>query len=612
MGWTNRRYRLFAVAALFMLSLLAINVPTPQLHAATITVTTTTDEDSHPSAGLGCSLREAAIAASTDTAYGGCGAGGSNDVIVLGAGTYTVAHSSPITFDGNTSIHGASASATIIESSGNTILGVGDLTGGVSLRNIGFSSIMVVTDGSGYRLENIRFINHAEIGVQGSGVTVSNSAFESAHMYFEAIDSVADGLTANQSNVQHTGNRSIIKNITGNNDSEVQLSANNGEIIIARDVSLTGSIIRTNSDNGQVLIEDALISNVSSSYGQSILSSGSNSGKTILRNVTVEDGATVGVRHQVDPAQSHSLYVEDSIIRNNTDSGVLNNECFMGGTTLYVTNTLISGNSSTRGGGIYNLCGHVVLDRVTIAENNALEHGGGIFTEADAVTDMTNATIYGNAAGIAGGGIANHFSTSTPHDAQHFINSTIVNNTSPAGAAIFIDNDHQPVLFNVLIADNDSHQCDLNNTFHANSSNNMSTDDTCGNSFTEHDNIMTDQDLADNGGSAPIGYQSNFGNLPTLALLEGSPAINAGANNGCPEVDARNISRPQLSTCDIGAYEFSLFAPGENLGGDVSGLAPTGSGAQALRIAALLGLVAAGAVSFQAMRSYRAKRYLAK
>src|SRR5690606_5615380 len=124
----------------------------------------------------------------------------------------------------------ASASATIIESSGNTILGVGDLTGGVSLKDIGFSSVMVVTEGSGYRLENIRLINYAEIGVQGSGVTVNNSTLENAFMYFEAIDSVADGLTANQSNVQHTGNRSIIKNITGNNDSEVQLSANNGEI----------------------------------------------------------------------------------------------------------------------------------------------------------------------------------------------------------------------------------------------------------------------------------------------------------------------------------------------------------------------------------------------
>src|SRR5690606_11993113 len=159
----------------------------------------------------------------------------------------------------------------------------------------------------------------------GSGVTVNNSTLENAFMYFEAIDSVADGVIANQSGIFHTGNRSTIRNLTGENGSEIQINAGGGETLTARNIHLTGSNLQLDSDNAQVLVEDALVSNTSNSLGQSVLSSGSNNGQTILRKITVEDNSTVGVRHQVNDGGSHRLYVEDSIIRNNADSGVVNN-----------------------------------------------------------------------------------------------------------------------------------------------------------------------------------------------------------------------------------------------------------------------------------------------
>jgi hypothetical protein len=65
--------------------------------------------------------------------------------------------------------------------------------------------------------------------------------------------------------------------------------------------------------------------------------------------------------------------------------------------------------------------------------------------------------------------------------------------------------------------------------------------------------------LADNGGPTP-----------TLALLDGSPAINAGTSAGAPAADQRGLERDSIP--DIGAYEFvipgspSLPAP---LAGDV-------------------------------------------
>jgi hypothetical protein len=51
--------------------------------------------------------------------------------------------------------------------------------------------------------------------------------------------------------------------------------------------------------------------------------------------------------------------------------------------------------------------------------------------------------------------------------------------------------------------------------------------------------------LADNGGPT-------F----TMALLPGSPAIDAGTSVGAPSTDQRGVPRPQGSNVDIGAYEF--------------------------------------------------------
>src|SRR5262250_3510356 len=54
--------------------------------------------------------------------------------------------------------------------------------------------------------------------------------------------------------------------------------------------------------------------------------------------------------------------------------------------------------------------------------------------------------------------------------------------------------------------------------------------------------------------------QDNCGPTMTLALLPGSPAIDAGSMS-CPppSVDQRGIPRPQPTggRCDIGAYEFA-------------------------------------------------------
>jgi CSLREA domain-containing protein len=54
---------------------------------------------------------------------------------------------------------------------------------------------------------------------------------------------------------------------------------------------------------------------------------------------------------------------------------------------------------------------------------------------------------------------------------------------------------------------------------------------------------------------------NNGGETDTMALLGGSPAINAGDPGKCPATDQRGLPRPQLGGCDIGAFEVQPVPP---------------------------------------------------
>jgi hypothetical protein len=58
--------------------------------------------------------------------------------------------------------------------------------------------------------------------------------------------------------------------------------------------------------------------------------------------------------------------------------------------------------------------------------------------------------------------------------------------------------------------------------------------------------------------------QNNGGAVPTVALLEGSPAINAGTSIGGLATDARGSARVLGASADAGAYESSFGVAGNN------------------------------------------------
>ena len=240
--------------------------------------------------------------------------------------------------------------------------------------------------------------------------------------------------------------------------------------------------------------------------------------------------------------------------------------------TLTIANTIVSGNSSDDsaaaigglGGGIYN-AGKLTIIASTVSGNSvsrfrlgASPYGGGIYNVGNLT--VTNSTLSANQAvdhwpaGVPyGGGIANESGRAI------ISNSTISKNTAlihtPFGTAgtygggIYNKGSAIAKFQNSILANNNSGgNCtgSLNSLGH-----NMSSDSTC------HLNGPGDQQSI----NPMLGaLQNNGGPTNTMALLPGSPAINAGNPSGCTDgsghlltTDQRGWSRP--TPCDIGSYE---------------------------------------------------------
>jgi hypothetical protein len=238
--------------------------------------------------------------------------------------------------------------------------------------------------------------------------------------------------------------------------------------------------------------------------------------------------------------------------------------------TLTITNCTISGNRGRLGGGVYN-AGTLSIFDTTISGNSAI-FGGGIANGG--TLELVNSTIEGNvAAGFflsgghfhppRGGGIDN-FGTST----STISNTTIANNAAifvpPVGPCRFFGPCYEsgmdiagPITIENSIVANGVYRDGLNCNGVVNSKGyNLGSDSTCNfNKSGDRNNI--DPKLG------PLQY--NGGPTQTMALLSGSPAIDAGNPSGCADgqgqllkTDQRGMPRPDKEDsggCDMGAYE---------------------------------------------------------
>lgn len=235
----------------------------------------------------------------------------------------------------------------------------------------------------------------------------------------------------------------------------------------------------------------------------------------------------------------------------------------------------LTGGNAPDGGAILNE-GYLFVNYTTLAGNTATNAGGAVFTEANALSQFVNATLAGNTAGLWGGALANkgtnELSYITVSDNQGAI----------GGGGIFNYTGSRTKLLDTIVAGN--RRPDNNPTQIAGPQ--PVTSDSAYNLIGNGEAVGFTNGVNNNivGVADPkLGpLTNNGGRTPTMALLPGSPAIDAGFFLvSQAAVDQRSASRSGVPV-DIGAYEarittntfaiseFTKAGGGESGGGTVT------------------------------------------
>ena len=484
----------FIFIFLFVIGVLLLIAPAQA--ASTITVTTTSDIIA--SDGM-CSLREAVIAANTDSPFSDCPGGSGADTINFSPSLSSTAiftltltganEDSALAGDldilGSLTINGNGSNYTIFD--GNKTDRIFDIRpgahvtiSGVTVRN---GSLTNSNEGSGIRvMGSFTFTDSTITSNQGGGIF--NNGGEMVLTTIDITNNTGGYGLSNQNQAHLTYNGGLIEGNQGG-----------GIYNYTSTVTLANLFINNNSGSGvtntgatisHLTIDDSTISNNSTAQnGGGIL----NSGVGAIASIT-----TTSIR-------SNSASV--------AGGGAFNNGI------MSISNSTLSQNQARTGGGIDHYGGNLSLINDTLSGNSVLDNGGGLYNRAAAV--LTNLTINANTANGAGTG------------------GNIFNDTASLSVK------------NTIVADSDiDGNCFNSDGFINSLGNNLESADTCG--FNAAGDVVNTQPML-----GPL--QNNGGQTDTEALLAGSPAINAGTNTDCPSTDQRGVNRPQGITCDIGAYE---------------------------------------------------------
>ena len=279
----------------------------------------------------------------------------------------------------------------------------------------------------------------------------------------------------------------------------------------------------------------------------------STTGALALTNVEVSDNAATGPGGGVFATGPASASVSGARFVGNSATGAPGGGMFSAGVTgnTSISNTTFAENTAfgSIAGGLYTAGGGaLVMQGSTFSANQATgasSIGGGVFNAAGMPSTVVNSTFSANLAGNQGGA----FFAVSP---VTFTNATFSDNgAASAGGAIF----------------NSAATVTLTNTILARSAAGGHCGGTAVTSGGNNIDDGTSCALAgagDQSGVDPLlgPLQDNGGPTETHALIQGSPAIDAGNGPSCPATDQRGVGRPTdgngdgTPACDAGAYEF--------------------------------------------------------
>lgn len=236
----------------------------------------------------------------------------------------------------------------------------------------------------------------------------------------------------------------------------------------------------------------------------------------------------------------------------NDGGGILNE----GSLALHAV-TLSNNTALEHGGGIYNLDGDLLVSDSTISGNAATNgDGGGIFNNAGTL-NLINSTLAGNSAAANGGGLDNS-GTAT------ITGGTFSVNSANAGGGIYNDSIGGVTanVANTIVAGNSvsgpgANDPDVFGGF-ATTDHNLIGELGDATGFSGNGNMIANTDNTTTLGLAALA--DNGGPTQTMALLPGSPALTAGnpspaAPFATPTTDQRGLPRTVGGKIDIGAYQ---------------------------------------------------------
>ncbi|MCL4275835.1 MAG: S-layer homology domain-containing protein [Anaerolineales bacterium] len=344
------------------------------------------------------------------------------------------------------------------------------------------------------------------------------------------------------------------------------------------------------------IISSEFNENSSTLGGGAILSAGISiiSASSFTSNSTGEDGGGAILSW-------YDLAIENSTFDSNTANGfaasggaishingnayishseLLNNTAYGGGAiaigypyfsgivpTASISNTHILDNQADAGGGILLVTGEAKITNSTISGNSSGIAGGvGIFPQG--TMEIVSSTINNNSSTDTEG-YTSYLGTILSNGKSTIINSTVADNSGSG-----IESSGETIIINSTVAGNEGygivHKEDnlhFKNSIIAN--NGINCTNYGGTVVTNTNNLIETNEAFPNDCGDPAftadpklgALTNNGGYTQTMALLPGSPAIDAGDNGSCPETDQRGVTRPQGAGCDIGSYEYDTITP---------------------------------------------------
>ena len=213
--------------------------------------------------------------------------------------------------------------------------------------------------------------------------------------------------------------------------------------------------------------------------------------------------------------------------------------------SLTLNQVSVRDSAANEGGGIYATNGATLtINRSAIHGNTAGESGGGIYGETATVT-IYNSSIFGNIASSRGGGIY----SSSAQGVIKLYHVTITGNTASVNASVKGDgiriSGSTLTLRNSIIYGNTNQNCQIN----ASATVSVNSNNIIGGGSSA--SCSANQSSAN-----PLLSSNPTGSPPYYAFREDSPARDAATCISGVTVDQRGVTRPQESSCDIGAYEW--------------------------------------------------------